>query len=90
MWIAGLAFLFLFWQPMATLAHDWLSDPDAGHGLLLFPVALYLAWRRGWVRDAKPQPVAGLVLLAGAIVLRYVSGLAAELFTMRMALVGAA
>ena len=89
MWIAGLAFLFLFWQPMATLAHDWWSDPDAGQGLLLFPVALYLAWRRGWVPDSSPQPVAGLVLLAGAILLRYLSGLAAELFTMRLALMGA-
>ena len=88
-WIAGLAFLFLFWRPMTTLAQDWWSNPDAGQGLLLFPVALYLAWRRGWAPDAAPQPAAGLLLLAGAVVLRYLSGLAAELFTMRLALLAA-
>jgi len=89
-WIAGLAFLFLFWRPMATLAQDWWSNPDAGQGLLLFPVALYIAWRRGRAPDAAPQPVVGLVLLGGAILLRYVSGLAAELFTMRLSLLAAA
>jgi len=88
-WIAGLAFLFLFWRPMATLAQDWWSDPDAGQGLLLAPLALYLGWRRGWARDAQPQPLVGLVILAGAIGLRYLAGLAAELFTMRLALLAA-
>ena len=87
--IAGLAFLVCFWQPMVTLGRDWLTDPDSGHGLLLFPVALVLAWRRGVVADPSPRPARGLWLLLGAIVLRYLSGLAAELFTMRASLVGA-
>ncbi len=75
---------------MTTLAADWWSDPDAGHGLLLFPVALYLIWRRGRAADAAPQHGLGLTLLAGAVVLRYLSGLAAELFTMRLSLMLAA
>jgi exosortase len=87
--LTGLAFLILYWQPIATLAHDWWSDPEAGHGLLLFPVAVWLAWRRGWPADATGWPVLGFVLLAGAVALRYLSGLAAELFTMRMSLLGA-
>ncbi len=87
--VAGLAFLVCFWQPMATLVQDWLTDPDAGHGLLLFPVAVFLAWKRGFVAVPRPQHAAGLALLAGAIVLRYLSGLAAELFTMRLSLIGA-
>jgi len=89
-WIAGLAFSFLFWWPMATLVRDWWTDPDASQGLLLFPVALYLAWRRGWAPRSAPQPAAGLALLAAAVVLRCVSGLAAEPYTMRLALLGAA
>jgi len=88
--ISGLAFLVCFWRPMVTLGQDWLTDPDAGHGLLLFPVALYLAWKSGIVAEPRPQRALGLALLIGAVVLRYLSGLAAELFTMRISLLGAA
>ena len=85
--IAGsVAFAILFAEPFTTLLHDWLHDPDAGHGLLLGPLALYLAWRRGRAPTAHTQPVAGLVVLVAAVLLRYVSGLAAELFTMRVSL----
>ncbi len=87
--VTALAFLVLFWQPMSTMARDWWNDPDAGHGLLLFPVALYLAWRRGRAPAAAEQPVLGLVLLLAAVALRYVSGLAAELYTMRLSMLGA-
>ncbi len=86
----GLAFLTLFGQPMFTLARDWWSDPEASHGLLLVPVAVYLAWRRGSVRDPRAQPYLGLGLLIGAVTLRYLSGLAAELFTRRFSMVLAA
>ena len=82
---AGLAFLVLFWEPIVTLGRDWWMDPDSGYGLLLFPVAVYLAWRRSLV-PAAPQPRLGVVLLTGAIALRYLSGLAAELFTMRLSM----
>jgi exosortase len=88
--VAGLAFLVLYAQPMATLGRDWWSDPDAGHGLLLAPLALVLAWRRGRAPNAAAQPALGLVLLIGAVLLRYLSGLAAELWTMRLSLIGAA
>jgi exosortase len=88
--VAGLAFLVCFWQPMTTLGRDWWNDPEAGHGLLLFPISLWLAWKRGISPRASAQPLLGLVLLLGAVVLRYLSGLAAELFTMRMSLMGAA
>jgi exosortase len=89
MLVAGLAFLVCFWQPIVTLGRDWWSDPDAGHGLLLCPVALYLAWRSGLVPAPKPQRAWGLALLVLSVLVRFVSGLAAELFTMRMSLIGA-
>ena len=88
--VAGLAFLICFWRPIVTLGQDWWSDPDAGHGLLLFPVAVWLAWKRGLVAEPRPQRALGLALLVGAVLLRYLSGLAAELFTMRGSLIGAA
>jgi exosortase len=88
--ITGLAFMVLFWQPMTTLVRDWWSDPEAGHGLLLGPLAIYLAWKKGTSPDARGQAALGLFLIAGSVLLRYLSGLAAELFTMRLSLLGAA
>jgi len=87
---AGLAFLLLFWEPLTTLLRDWWTDPEAAHGLLLAPIALWLLWRSGRRPDASGQPLLGLALLAGAIALRYLSGLAAELFTLRMSMLGGA
>lgn len=86
---AAAAFAILFWSPMLTLGRDWWSDPDAGHGLLLAPLSVYLAWKRGLLEDARGQAVLGGLILLAAVLLRYVSGLAAELFTMRASMLGA-
>jgi len=88
--LTALAFLVLFWSPITTLLQDWWSDPDAGHGLLLAPIAVWLAWKRGLREDRASNFAWGLALLVGAVLLRYVSGLAAELFTMRVSLLMAA
>ncbi len=88
--VAVVAFAILFWDAMVTLGQDWWNDPEAGHGLLLGPLAIFLAFRRGLLPERKPQPALGISLLVGAVLLRYVSGLAAEMFTLRMSLVGAA
>jgi exosortase len=84
--LAGLAFFLLFLSPIQTLLRDWWNDPEAAHGLLLGPLALWLAWRKGISPEAVPRPVPGLVILTGAVLLRYASELAAELYTMRLAL----
>ena len=81
--VTALAFAALFAQPFAGLVRDWWTVPEAGHGLLLAPVALWLAWRSGVRADATPQPALGLALLVTAVVLRCAAGLAAEHFTMR-------
>ncbi len=87
--LTACAFLVLFFEPMTTLARDWWQDPDSGHGLLLAPVAIWLAWRSGIDPQARPQLWLGGVLLVGAVLLRYASGLASELFTMRASMIGA-
>ena len=89
--VGAAGFLFLFWAPFTSLLRDWWYDPEAAHGLLLAPLALWLAWRKGLVEksEAVPRPVLGLVILVGAITLRYASSLAAELFTMRISMLGA-
>lgn len=87
--LAAVAFGVLFSRPAALLARDWWNDPDAGHGLLLAPLAVWLAWRRGLL-PASPQRISGALLLLAGVALRYLSGLAAELFTMRLSMVLAA
>jgi exosortase len=72
---------------MTLLARDWWNDPEAGHGLLLAPISLWLVWKAGFRADRRPAVVLGTVLILGAVGLRYLSGLAAELFTMRMSMV---
>ena len=84
--LAGLAFVVLFATPFAGLVSQWWNDPDSGHGLLLFPVALWLAWREGIDPDAKPDVNWGIAVLIIAIILRAIGSAAAELFTQRLAI----
>jgi len=90
--LAAVGFVVLFWRPLDMLVRDWWTDPEAGHGLLIAPLALWLAWRSGVDEQARPQVKLGLVLLVSAVVLRYLAGLAGEWFTMRFSalLAGAA
>lgn len=81
------AFAVLFAKPIYLLAKDWWTMPEAGHGLLLAPVAIWMAWRSGIDPAAKPNRVLGVSLLLIAVVVRTASGLAAELFTMRGSMV---
>jgi exosortase len=67
---------------------DWVSHPDSA-GLLLGPLAVYLAYRSGLIAERRGRPVAGMTLLTGAVLLRYLSGLAVEVFTMRLSMLGA-
>jgi exosortase len=81
------AFLALFAQPLVLLVQDWWALPEASHGLLLAPAAVWLAWRSGIREGAVPNHALGIVILVTAVILRYISGLAAELFTMRESMV---
>ncbi|MGH7665040.1 MAG: exosortase/archaeosortase family protein [Gemmatimonadaceae bacterium] len=83
--VTAIAFIALFARPMALLGRDWWSDPESSHGLLLVPVALWLAWRTG-VRRTSPNLGLGLALLLMAVLTRHASALAAELYTMRMSM----
>ncbi len=81
------AFAILFAKPFTLLLHDWWTLPEAGHGLLLAPVAVWMAWRSGIAPKTKPQRALGIVLLLVAVLIRCAAGLAAELFTMRASMV---
>ncbi len=87
--VTGITFVLLFLHPATLLVRDWWTNPEAGHGLLLAPVAFWLAWKRGWVGKAKPGVALGVLVLIGAVLLRLLSELAAELFTMRFSMMAA-
>lgn len=87
--VAAIAFAFLFSKPAQLLVNDWWNNPEAGHGLLLAPIAIWQAWKRGLREDRRASIGWGVAILLGAVILRYLSGLAAEVFTMRMSMVGA-
>jgi exosortase len=88
--LTAAAFITLFALPLKLLVRDWWLDPDSGHGLLLGPVAAWLAYRLGPADKLRPAPIQGALVLSGAVLLRFASGLAAELFTMRLSVLGAA
>jgi exosortase len=71
--VTGLAFVVLFLDPAILLLRDWWTNPEAGHGLLLAPVAGWLAWKKGWVGESRPSVALGLLILVGAVLLRTVS-----------------
>ena len=82
--LAVAAFALLAARPLVLLAADWWNDPEAGHGLLLAPLALWLGWRAGLRAERAPSFWLGLPVLAAGILLRYASALASELFTLRL------
>jgi hypothetical protein len=85
--LTAVLFAVLFARPAALLARDWWSNPEAGHGLLLAPLALYFAWKSGIHPDARPNRGLGLAMIAAAVLFRWVADLAAELFVMRSSMV---
>jgi exosortase len=85
--VTALLFTLLFVQPFISLVQDWWTLPEAGHGLLLAPVSIWLAWKAGIRRDATPARTFGLIVLFVAVFLRCAGGLAAEFFTMRASII---
>ena len=76
-------FAFLFARPAYLLVHDWWVNPEAGHGLLLAPLALWFAYKTGVRADARPNRAVGAALIVSGVGFRWLADLAAELFVMR-------
>ena len=83
----ALSFAILFAKPISLLLRDWWTLPEAGHGLLLGPVAVWWAWRAGIRPQSTPNRAFGFAVLLFAVFVRCAGGLAAELFTMRASIV---
>lgn len=87
--VAVAAFVILFAKPAQLMVSEWWTNPEAGHGLLLAPIAVWQAWKRGLLDRRAPAIGWGVAILLSMVLLRYVSGLAAEVFTMRVSMIGA-
>ncbi len=81
--LTAIAFVVLFAKPAQLLLDAWWNDPNSGHGLLLAPLSVWLAFKAGMRADAQPQRALGVAMLVIAVVFRYAADLAAELFVMR-------
>lgn len=75
---------------LSSLARQWASDDNYSHGFFVIPLALYFAWAK---RDAlsrapvRPGP-AGLLLVAGSLMIWAAGLLGSELFLTRVSLIG--
>lgn len=78
----------VYMDVIAGLYHQWTSNADYSHGLLVAPMTLYLLWeRRDRIAGMRLSPAwSALTLLAGALILRIVGELGAELFTVRLSM----
>jgi exosortase len=84
------AFLFLYREIITRLVHDWISDGNYSHGLLVAPVALFVMWqRRRALAEAPAQPqLWGLALVGTSLALLIFGALGAEFFTARLSMLG--
>jgi exosortase len=72
-----------------NLVNQWWTDPAASHGLLIPPLAGYIAWmKRQKILEQSPVPeVSGLWLICAAATLLLAGYAAADLFLPRISLV---
>ena len=81
--------LILFGAVLADMARDWWTEPALSQGMLLPPLALYIAWlyrNRIFGIPASPD-TRGLVLTAAACLTFLLGKLASEFFLMRFSFV---
>ena len=79
----------LFGSVLADMAHDWWIEPAWSQGMLLPPLALYIAWieRRRILSSASTPDRRGLFLTAFACTTYVVGRLASEFFLTRFSFV---
>jgi exosortase len=87
--LLGALMVALYWDVVADMAEVWWVDPAYSHGLLIPPLALYIAWIQK--EDILAMPVrpasAGLWMTAFGCVVLLVGKLGAEFFLTRESLV---
>lgn len=84
------ALAFLYWTMLAKLGHDWWTDENYSHGLLIPVIIGYLLWteRERLARAAeRPSLLWGGAAVAFALLALWAGTVGAELYVQRMSLV---
>lgn len=86
--LAGLL-VALYGQIIRGLADDWWNDPNASHGLLVPPLAAYIAWQRKHLTLSIPAAprLGGLWWVVAGSLLLLIGKLGAEFFLGRLSIV---
>ena len=87
--VAG-AIVITYWSVIRGLVDAWSTDDNYSHGFFIVPLAAYFAWeRRHRLAQTPVRPsLAGLVIVAGSLMLLVAGILGAELFLSRVSLLG--
>lgn len=81
--------IFIYGRILTALAIDWWTIPSQSQGLLIPPLALYIAWEKRHKTLAAPvaPDYRGLLIVASACVLLLLGKIGAEFFLMRSSFV---
>src|SRR5437016_12445768 len=87
--LIGALTIALYGWTLADLANDWWTDPALSQGLLIPPLAVWIAWMRRDVTLAAPADPdnRGLIWIAFACLLFLLGKLGAEFFMARISFV---
>jgi exosortase len=88
--LVGATTLAVYFPVIASLVRQWSSDENYSHGFVVLPFALLFAWRsRRELAAAEPRPRAlGMVVVVGSLLMFLAGQFGAELFLMRVSLLG--
>ena len=67
-WVTSGLFLACFAPVIYGLIVAWLTIPDAAHGILIAPVAVWLAWKSGVIADSQPARWTGAIIILVAVI----------------------
>jgi exosortase len=82
----GIVVAVLYADVLKLLAEDWWENESYSHGLLVVPLALYIAWKqRAVILSAPKAPSAKGIVLTAIACMTYLAGkLGAEFFVTRV------
>jgi exosortase len=85
------ALAIVYWSVIGGLISAWSTDDNYSHGFFIVPLAVYFAWERRRAIAAAPErpSLAGLLVVAGSLMLLIAGILGAELFLTRISIIGA-
>ena len=87
--LVAILLVVLYGSIVVGLANDWWNEPNASHGLLVPPLAAYIAWKRKHLTVAAPvkPDVRGLPWIVAACLVLLIGKLGAEFFLSRISII---